>query len=508
MADKIIKTQLHPQAPADTSDIIYPETSVDQVKGLPEPSVDNNNKVIIVTTEGYGTADYNKATKVRVGVTKTLPAGYSASVSNVGTPEEPILEFAIPQGIQGIQGKRGEQGAKGSSIESMNNNGYEVNGDYTQNDISATVINDSLPIDNPDHTLNYHYSVYAKNGELGSPVYYYSNIISGDSVTGLISDLVPINPVPKQNNLILTQNGLIMLINSITDTEFIASVVSDLKTFIESAVNGNGRFSKSLIPLTKNDLRIGNSSYPLNSIYTSHLHIMSKTANDTHFLAPLSYEYNSQNDSIFKIEFLDTNQVTAEKFGLDFRATRQNSISEVSFGQYNEDNSFGSTIPKLCLKYERQYDLDGYKQKLGVLDGSNFFDFRDIPLYINRVSIEEVNALPDYIRGNPMSFLLYIYSNTPIFTGKITNIRALCEQLEQYDISYCGGYIREYNEHSFYPIERLNIIKNNDVYTLIITGAIPGNVPFGFFPEDYEINENSTITNFNVSNYRIGVTKK
>lgn len=388
MANEIIKTKLHPQKPADESDIIYPETSIDQVKGLPEPSVGNNNKVIIVTTEGYGTADYNKATKVRVGVTKTLPAGYSASVSNVGTPEEPILEFAIPQGIQGIQGKRGVQGAKGSSIESMNNNGYEVNDDYTKNDISATVINDSLPIDNPDHTLNYHYSVYAKNGELGSPVYYYSNVISGDSVTGLISDLVPTNPVPKQNNLMLTQNGLIMIINSITNTEFTASVVSDLKTFIESAVDGNGRFSKSLIPLTKNDLRIGNSSYPLNGIYTSHLYIMSKTANDTHFLAPLSYEYNSQNDSIFKIEFLDANQVTAEKFGLDFRATRQNSKSEVSFGQYNEDNSFGSTIPKLCLKYEREYGLDGYKQRLGILTASRFIDFRRFPVYTAGIQLD------------------------------------------------------------------------------------------------------------------------
>lgn len=507
MADKIIKTQLHPQAPADTSDIIYPETSVDQVKGLPEPSVDNNNKVIIVTTEGYGTADYNKATKVRVGVTKTLPAGYSASVSNVGTPEEPILEFAIPQGIQGIQGKRGEQGAKGSYIESMDNNGYEVNGDYTQNDISATVINPDVPIDNPEHTTNYHYSVYAKNGDVGSPIYYYDKSITGNDVTDLISELVPTSPKPKQWSIILSQNGNIMLVTSVTDTEFTASFVSDLKVFIESAVNSNGWFSKSLIPLT-DDLRIGNSTHPVNSIYTDHLYIMSKTANDNHFLAPLSYEYNSQNDSIFKIEFLDANQVTAEKFGLDFRATRQSSKSEVSFGQYNEDNSFGSTIPKLCLKYEREYGLDGYKQKLGVLNGSNFYDFRDIPLYLNRVAIEEVTALPDYVRGNPLSFLLYIYSNTPIFTGKITTIRQLCEQLEQYDISYCGGYIREYQERYFFPIERLSINKQNDVYTLEITGAIAGDVPFGFFPQNYEINENSSITGFNISSYRIGVIKK
>lgn len=444
MADKIIKTQLHPQAPADTSDIIYPETSVDQVKGLPKPSVDNNNKVIIVTTEGYNTADYNKATKVRVGVTKTLPAGYSAMVSNVGTPEEPILEFSIPQGIQGIQGKRGEQGAKGSFIKSMNNNGYEVNGDYTQNDISATVINPDVPIDNPDHTLNYHYSVYAKNGELGSPVYYYSTVISGDSVTGLISDLVPTNPVPKQNNLILTQNGLIMIINSITDTEFTASVVSDLKTFIESAVDDNGRFSKSLIPLT-NDLRIGNSSHSLNGIYTSHLYVMSKTANDNHFLSPLSYEYNSQGDSIFKIEFLDTNQVTAEKFGLDFRSTRQSSNSEISFGQYNEDNSFGSTIPKLCIKYERQYNLEGYKQRLGLLEDNTFIDFRYIPFCINDVYLREVNARDNTLGLNVILTARIRYVSNNIYTAHPTTIADFLEMLND---SYknkstpCSGSIR------------------------------------------------------------------
>lgn len=109
MANEIIKTQLHPQRPADETNIIYPETSVDQVKGLPVIS-GSEKQAVVVNGDGYSTAPYNAPTQIRVGETQTLPEGYPASVQNVGTPTAPILNFQIPQGKTGMQGPKGKDG--------------------------------------------------------------------------------------------------------------------------------------------------------------------------------------------------------------------------------------------------------------------------------------------------------------------------------------------------------------------------------------------------------------
>ena len=109
MANEIIKTQLHPQRPADETNIIYPETSVDQVKGLPVIS-GSEKQAVVVNGDGYSTAPYNAPTQVKVGETQTLPEGYPASVQNVGTPTAPVLKFQIPQGKTGMQGPKGPQG--------------------------------------------------------------------------------------------------------------------------------------------------------------------------------------------------------------------------------------------------------------------------------------------------------------------------------------------------------------------------------------------------------------
>lgn len=53
------------------------------------------------------------AVDIMVGTTTTGNSGTNASVTNIGTPKSPILEFTIPQGPQGIQGPQGEQGIPG-----------------------------------------------------------------------------------------------------------------------------------------------------------------------------------------------------------------------------------------------------------------------------------------------------------------------------------------------------------------------------------------------------------
>ena len=77
---------------------------------------------------GVGGGGQPTTVTVSVHSTSTLPAGSSAVVTNVGTPQNVQLDFAIPrgsvgpkgdtgeqgpQGIQGIQGPQGEQGPQG-----------------------------------------------------------------------------------------------------------------------------------------------------------------------------------------------------------------------------------------------------------------------------------------------------------------------------------------------------------------------------------------------------------
>jgi microcystin-dependent protein len=55
------------------------------------------------------------AATTNVGVTTTLPAGSQATVTNVGTESDAILDFGIPEGDQGVKGDKGDQGDKGDT---------------------------------------------------------------------------------------------------------------------------------------------------------------------------------------------------------------------------------------------------------------------------------------------------------------------------------------------------------------------------------------------------------
>ena len=55
------------------------------------------------------------AATVTVGQVTTLPAGSQATVTNSGTENEAVLNFAIPQGAQGATGAAGQDGADGAA---------------------------------------------------------------------------------------------------------------------------------------------------------------------------------------------------------------------------------------------------------------------------------------------------------------------------------------------------------------------------------------------------------
>lgn len=66
-----------------------------------------------VSQGGYVDSGVDASITVTVGTTTTLPAGSSATVTNSGTPTDPILNFGIPKGDKGDKGDTGATGPAG-----------------------------------------------------------------------------------------------------------------------------------------------------------------------------------------------------------------------------------------------------------------------------------------------------------------------------------------------------------------------------------------------------------
>ena len=62
---------------------------------------------------GGGSSDNVYVVTVKVGTVETLATGEPATVENVGTKKDMILNFGLPRGDKGVKGDRGERGADG-----------------------------------------------------------------------------------------------------------------------------------------------------------------------------------------------------------------------------------------------------------------------------------------------------------------------------------------------------------------------------------------------------------
>lgn len=89
-----------------------------KVKGLGGPKGDKGDKGDTGQTGPQG--PQGNAATVSVGSTTTLPVGYDATVENVGSIYNAVLNFGIPQGPQGPQGATGAKGDKGDKGEQGN----------------------------------------------------------------------------------------------------------------------------------------------------------------------------------------------------------------------------------------------------------------------------------------------------------------------------------------------------------------------------------------------------
>lgn len=95
-------------------------SAVDRANGIAD-GIDETIRVSLQEAKDSGEFDGEKGDKGDIGLTPdisigdvtTLPAGSDAVVELSGTPEQPVLSFGIPQGIQGVQGPKGDKGDTG-----------------------------------------------------------------------------------------------------------------------------------------------------------------------------------------------------------------------------------------------------------------------------------------------------------------------------------------------------------------------------------------------------------
>ena len=71
-----------------------------------------NNCFVVGPTGPTGPAGPQGATTIDVGTTTTTDPGTNASVTNVGTNENVILDFTIPRGAIGATGPTGPHGSQ------------------------------------------------------------------------------------------------------------------------------------------------------------------------------------------------------------------------------------------------------------------------------------------------------------------------------------------------------------------------------------------------------------
>ena len=86
-----------------------------KVKGFGGPKGDKGDKGDTGSRGPQG--EPGNAATVYVGSTTTLPVGQDATVENVGTQYNAVLDFGIPQGPQGPQGAKGDKGDTGAQGE-------------------------------------------------------------------------------------------------------------------------------------------------------------------------------------------------------------------------------------------------------------------------------------------------------------------------------------------------------------------------------------------------------
>lgn len=113
----------HSALPANSdlsqSDLEYIEELIADAEALttqvPYIGANGNWWIWSTTAHAYVDSGVDASITITIGTTSTLPAGSSATVSNSGTPTDPIFNFGIPKGDTGATGATGADGDDGFS---------------------------------------------------------------------------------------------------------------------------------------------------------------------------------------------------------------------------------------------------------------------------------------------------------------------------------------------------------------------------------------------------------
>lgn len=131
------------------------------------------------------------AATITIGTTTTLPAGSSATVTNVGTTSAAVFNFGIP---------KGDKGDSGSGAGDMSMSDYDPNGTVKTAGGIVAYVGDELPTKTSELT---------NDGSDGTSTYVEADDLATVATTGSYNNLTDTPTIPTVNDatLTITQNG-------------------------------------------------------------------------------------------------------------------------------------------------------------------------------------------------------------------------------------------------------------------------------------------------------------
>lgn len=187
------------------------------IKILEEGKKCNGNSIIVGPPGPPGPAT------IIVGTTTTTDAGTNASVTNVGTNENVILNFSIPRGNTGERGEQGPEGEQGPPGESTLNTYGRLYNTSTTTLSLETNISQSIPLDNVGPSNNITTDNQNALTIVDDGIYLINYSFSASS-----SVAANITVSVKQNNTSIGSTSITKTVTASTNNDFTGSTINTL----------------------------------------------------------------------------------------------------------------------------------------------------------------------------------------------------------------------------------------------------------------------------------------
>ena len=185
---------------------------------------------------------------ITVGATTTGDAGTNASVTNVGTNENVILNFSIPRGATGAEGPQGEQGEQGPpGTSSLNTYGRKYNN--SNNGISLEInVPQNISLSEAGPTNNMTTGTENALTIVDDGIYLINYYFSGSSTNaGTITVDV------KQNATAIGSTSISKAVTASTNTDFVGSTINTLVAGDQIGLDIKSSVATTVTPNTGNN---------------------------------------------------------------------------------------------------------------------------------------------------------------------------------------------------------------------------------------------------------------